>query len=557
MNKKSVTIIGILIITTFLTGCQSDINADEGVTEKSLWNQREVKEKRIQNGAEQHPAKSVKTIEENGGRVDWSPKGDYWIMDADGSNKRQLTHFNTPGYPEYTASGKSPADYSWSPDGKKIVAKVRELPGRFDAKKRIMVIERDAIMSARADSANLSTFPSLSLDFFDAANVHPGATGFQLAFYEKNLKRVIFLPWGGPDEPSGVLLAYHTEKDFQDKASYEAVDLTKLVGPAAQGFGAGFTDNNQEWLYFCPFRKKEAGKIVSNTLALRFNLRKELNDPAAYETFDLTVLKLSNIGWVHGGYADGCAYFAPTMAAGEKRMHGLFLRYHATRPFNDPNAWECFDLVENIHPQARGFQSVEVKSPYVYLIPFGAGFSHLVRYDINKPFNSASSYEVTDMKSLNRDAVGYTLSIVAGDKIIFTPWRDRSRFWPWKQSMHVAAAFDTRKPLNEASAWSFIDLTRIHPNAAGYQGGWTDENGFVYFVPTGNFAAREVPPFVIWDSSKPFNQPDSWKAYPSQGVTPSTGAAYDSAGTAWLAPYGSARKLSGRITRIKINPVVK
>lgn len=83
--------------------------------------------------------------DKNGDIIGGKLKADYWIMDADGSNKRQLTHFNTPGYPEYTPSGKAPADYSWSPDGKKIVAKVRELPGRFDAKEHIMLIEFDTV----------------------------------------------------------------------------------------------------------------------------------------------------------------------------------------------------------------------------------------------------------------------------------------------------------------------------------------------------------------------------------------------------------------------------
>ena len=149
------------------------------------------------------------------------------------------------------------------------------------------------------------TFPELSLDFFDATTIHPDARGFQVAFYEKNQKRAIFIPWGPSDHPLGVLLAYHTERDFLSPSSYQAVDLTKLVHPDAQGPGAAFMDDSQTWLYMPAFRKNADGQVVANGLTVRFNLTKALDDPTAYETFDLTTLNLPRIGWVHGAYADG------------------------------------------------------------------------------------------------------------------------------------------------------------------------------------------------------------------------------------------------------------
>jgi Tol biopolymer transport system component len=45
---------------------------------------------------------------------------DYWIMNADGSNKRRLTHFNEKGYPEYVGRKISVADFAWRPDGTAI-----------------------------------------------------------------------------------------------------------------------------------------------------------------------------------------------------------------------------------------------------------------------------------------------------------------------------------------------------------------------------------------------------------------------------------------------------
>lgn len=55
------------------------------------------------------------------------PRLDYWVMNADGSNKRRLTRFNDPNAPEYVDSpvGVGIGDLDWGPDGRTIVAKMR------------------------------------------------------------------------------------------------------------------------------------------------------------------------------------------------------------------------------------------------------------------------------------------------------------------------------------------------------------------------------------------------------------------------------------------------
>jgi Tol biopolymer transport system component len=64
-----------------------------------------------------------------------------WIMDADGSNKQQLTYFNEPGHPEYM-NGKRcvVADSIWSPDGKKIAALVT-YESHWGLRSKIIMIE--------------------------------------------------------------------------------------------------------------------------------------------------------------------------------------------------------------------------------------------------------------------------------------------------------------------------------------------------------------------------------------------------------------------------------
>lgn len=57
-------------------------------------------------------------------------KTELTLMDADGSNKRAITHYNTPGYPESTSVRTVVGSSSWRPDGTQLM--FGRLPDGFD-----------------------------------------------------------------------------------------------------------------------------------------------------------------------------------------------------------------------------------------------------------------------------------------------------------------------------------------------------------------------------------------------------------------------------------------
>jgi Tol biopolymer transport system component len=59
-----------------------------------------------------------------------NPQSDYWIMNADGTNKQRLTFFNQPGSPQYTGYTVTCSDVSWSPTGKQIIGYIQVTGGQ-------------------------------------------------------------------------------------------------------------------------------------------------------------------------------------------------------------------------------------------------------------------------------------------------------------------------------------------------------------------------------------------------------------------------------------------
>lgn len=340
------------------------------------------------------------------------------------------------------------------------------------------------------------------------------------------------------------MLVYNAGGSFTDPASYQAYDLTQLVDPAAVGFCGGFLDESRNHAYLAPLYEIVDGTSVPNGLAVQIDLTQDLSNPAAYSKFDLTTLGLSTIGYCDGIAANGYVYFVP---AGEKVhvFNGNFLRYDPSQSFTNPSAWSWFDLTQ-VNADAAGFQSVAFIYPYIYLVPYFQTI--LIRYDTRAPLNTASSYEAFDLSNVTAQPLGLTGAVAVGEKLVLIPWIDPIHI----KSISTALLYDTTQPLTATSSWKFIDLTEVNPSSMGYEFGWLDKNGFVWFVPDNNLLFG-VPPIITWNSQLPFDDPSSWQTYSSSGIPASTGAAYDAVtNTAWLSPYGSTTNYS--IAQLQLGP---
>ncbi|HVO33220.1 MAG TPA: T9SS type A sorting domain-containing protein [Elusimicrobiota bacterium] len=401
-------------------------------------------------------------------------------------------------------------------------------------------------------------FPSISLKFFNPTTISTQAWSYQMADYDAARNQVLFYPYGSLDISTGTmgtLISFNVSAGTQNFATggdWTSVDLTRFGGPNAVNFGGGLLDPSDTYAYL-PSRS-----FNGTSLAAKINLAAMAanpNDPAAYSFFDpRTIPGTPSAGGFSGVYADGFVYFAPTHS-------NALARYDSSQAFTSAAAWQALDLSTIQSGLGGGSQSIAYVAPYVYVIPFvtpgGNGLSsQLIRYDTRQDFLSTSSYQVFDLtqlaaspdnvvpSNLQAQLGGFTGYVVVGTRLVLNPW-GASGAGSNKNPItnYVALMFDTTKQLDDPTAWQYIDLRTVNPNAGGYQFAWLDRDGFVFFIPTHNYnmtTTPAVPPFVAWNTGLPFNVSSSWTSYSDQPLSWSTGAGYDPAtDTAWLSSYGS------------------
>lgn len=439
--------------------------------------------------------------------------------------------------------------------------------------------------AGRRDS--LARWPRISIDFMDVQpltgppSVDPSllssTRNYQGADFDPSRQKAYVYPYGPMTYPLGVLLVLDDTKPFSSLASWAAYDLTSIITPRSlgdmcRGFGGGCIDDPvaPTHLYLSPLRNFAGGGITPGTVAVRAILSDDLSKQTAYETFDTTLATPTppHTGWFGCCYspADGYVYFAPANDIGYG-SHGVFLRYNTSHAFTDNTSgqWQSFDLT-GLNPAFTGYQSVIASGSYIYLLPYGLGGSQFVRYDTTQPFTSASAYQAFDLATLDtalrpRSMTGAQAVGPHGRSLVMIPFRDLAiqPAFSFQQLRQVPVLYDTSKALSDRSAYAVMNLYDSDPVASGYEYGWSDAFGLVWFVVTGLYDAAQLPrpTLAVWDSAQPFSSASAWHAYDCDGLPPSLGAAYNAGSdTAYLAGYNPSHNAPfqdthGVITRLR------
>ena len=220
------------------------------------------------------------------------------------------------------------------------------------------------------------------------------------------------------DEPCGRVIRFDTQGEFRSPASCASVDITRFLGPRAACFDGGAFDGR--YAYFVPL---EGG------LAVRHDTTAAFDDPASWEAFDARPLGYRMaVGAVFDGtFLYYCAY-----------GHGRIVRFDTRGDFADPEAWSAHDADPTDGLRATGFDGGFFDGRFVWFQPFfrhvGPGrrdnlfHSIYLRYDATRPFEEPSSWQARDASATGGlHSVGYNGGAFDGRFFYAAPWQQGPR----------------------------------------------------------------------------------------------------------------------------------
>jgi hypothetical protein len=193
--------------------------------------------------------------------------------------------------------------------------------------------------------------------------------------------RIFFAPGYSPN-----VLVYNTSLPFASPSSWTAYNISNALSLPTSGFWSASFDGR--WVYFAPFTKTTPVVRHDTTRPFTETTSWQAHRPTGYPS-DTTL----------GTVSDGTnVYFIPQALPG----FAIVTRFSPSPDFTNPAAWTFFNITANFPSIPRGFAGGAFDGRYIYLAP--RNHFKAVRYDTTKLFQSASSWEVSDIQYVGNSA---------------------------------------------------------------------------------------------------------------------------------------------------------
>lgn len=302
---------------------------------------------------------------------------------------------------------------------------------------------------------------------------------------------VHFIPYGFDSVNTNVTSRYDTRGAFNDPASWSAFD-TKTVNANAVGFNGATFDGR--FVYYVP----HLAAATYSGLVTRYDTQAPFTSTSSFTTFDLKALNPRADGFFGGQFDGRYVYFVPAFDPTDNSVVG---RYDTQAPFNTAASWGVFD-VSTVNALAKDFHGAVFDRRYLYLVPYNSGM--FVRFDTQAPFGSAGSWLTFNAVGLNAKASGYVGGAFDGHYVYFVPYQNTA-------PQGLVLRYDPQAPFGTGTSWTVFDATSVNALAKGFRGAAFDGR-FVYFVPSfDGVAAGHM--IVRYDSTAAFADATSWSTF--------------------------------------------
>lgn len=310
-----------------------------------------------------------------------------------------------------------------------------------------------------------------SFEIFDASYIDELDTrGYFNGVFDG--KYVYFIPATNVRENSN-LLRFDTTKNFKNKDSYQAFDISQVSDLVVTNYDDAYFDGH--YIYFAPVSYER--KFHANIL--RFDTKKDFKDKSSYQVFnasDVDGYDMSGIFDISG--KDNDIYFLKKKGT-DLVYRSYLMKFDKTKDFNDKSSYEVFDISNLQGLETTGYSSMVMTDNYLYLIPYSNENAHglTVRYSLKEDFKNENSYEVFDLATIDGKIKGFIDGVFDGQYVYFSPYYNGEK-------MHsVFLRHDASYKLDDKESWSYIDLPKVdNLETRGYYGAVIINNN-IYFSP--------------------------------------------------------------------------
>jgi hypothetical protein len=278
--------------------------------------------------------------------------------------------------------------------------------------------------------------------------------------------------------------------------------------------------------------------------------KEEFNNPQNFSFIDTSKFNINSHGFAGGAFDGRYIYLSPIGI--NRTFHGLIARYDTTKSLDSKQAWFFFDITK-LNENARGFGGAVFDGRYVYFIPNYGKFNNnnfsgeIARYDTKKQLDDKTAWEFFNVSKLNLLARGFWGGVFDGKFIYLVPHHKNETDYSG-----LVVRYDTTKEFTSSKSWNFFDTSKLNKRSKGFVGAVFDGK-YIYFIPNRLDKEKTNGQVTRYDTTKPFQSSYAWSFFDTQKLNNNSsgfaGAVFNGRYIYFVPLFKDNSILNGQITR--------
>lgn len=189
---------------------------------------------------------------------------------------------------------------------------------------------------------------------------------------------------------------------------------------------------------------------------------------------------------------------------------GPLIRYDVNLPFSSSTSYTNFPI-SSLNSKSSSFNGGAFDGQYVYCVPGATTSGLVVRYNTTALFSSSISYSIFNTQALQSNSVDFSGSVFDGRYVYFVPGLGGLT------SSGQITRYDTTLSFTNSLSYNFFDMSSAQSNSTGFASGVFDGQ-YIYFTPQINRTGTYFGQISIYDTTLPFTTASSYSFFDTRAL---------------------------------------